>query len=116
MTGRGLTLLEVVLATALLTLAATGVASAVSAIARPAERPHAGFHHLAETVDEVLRDPVRYELDTAAIVASGHGTLDVDGASFQITLKARSGRGAWLEFAYNEQQVARWVRVPEVPL
>lgn len=113
MTRRGLTLLEVVLATALLALAATGVASAVSSITRPVEGAHADIHELAATIDEVLRDPARYGLDPTRIVASGRGTLVLDDATIQITLKARSDRGAWLEFAQGEQRIARWVRVPE---
>lgn len=113
MTRRGLTLLEVVLATALLALAATGVASAVSSITRPGGGAHADMHELAATIDAVLRDPARYELDAAAIVASGRGALVLDDATIQITLKTRSVRGAWLEFAHGDQRIARWVRVTE---
>lgn len=113
MTRRGLTLLEVVLATALLALAAAGMASAVSSITRPIAQPSDNLHGLAAIIDEVLRNPARYDLDTGAIAASGHDTLDLDGVSIQITLKARSGRGAWMEFALGDQRVARWVRVPE---
>ncbi|MEQ9097076.1 MAG: prepilin-type N-terminal cleavage/methylation domain-containing protein [Phycisphaerales bacterium] len=113
MTRRGLTLLEVVLATALLALAATGVASAVSSITRPVEGSHADIHELAAAIEEVLRDPARYELDAAAITAHGQGTLMLDDATIQIVLKTRSGRGAWLEFAQGDQRIARWVRVPE---
>ncbi|MEQ8845667.1 MAG: prepilin-type N-terminal cleavage/methylation domain-containing protein [Phycisphaerales bacterium] len=113
MTRRGLTLLEVVLATALLALAATGVASAVSSITRPVEGPRADVRELAAIIDEVLRDPARYELDATAIVASGRGALVLDDATIQITLKTLSGRGAWLEFAQGDQRIARWVRVPE---
>lgn len=113
MTRRGLTLLEVVLATALLALATTGMASAVSSITRPIEQPSDNLHGLAAIIDEVLRDPARYELDTGAIAASGHGSLDLDGTTIRITLKARSGRGAWMEFRQGDQRVARWVRVPE---
>ena len=113
MTRRGLTLLEVVLATALLALAATGVASAVSSITRPIEQPSDNLHGLAAIIDEVLRNPARYDLDTGAIAARGQGSLDLDGASIRITLKTRSGRGAWMEFAHGDQRIARWVRVPE---
>ena len=113
MTRRGLTLLEVVLATALLALAATGLAAAVSAITRPADGSHADSHDLAAAIDEVLRAPARYTLDPALIAASGRGSLELEGATIQIVLKSRSGRGAWLEFASGDQRVARWVRVPE---
>lgn len=113
MTRRGLTLLEVVLATALLAMAATGVASAVSSITRPVEGPRADMRELAAIIDDLLREPARYELDATAIVASGRGTLVLDEATIQITLKTRSGRGAWLEFAQGGQRIARWVRVPE---
>ncbi|MFI4915136.1 MAG: prepilin-type N-terminal cleavage/methylation domain-containing protein [Phycisphaerales bacterium JB060] len=113
MTRHGLTLLEVVLATALLALAATGVASAVSSITRPIEVPRADLHELAATIDEVLRDPARYEFDAAAIAATGQGSLNLNGVIIQITVKTRSGRGAWLEFREGEQWIARWVRLPE---
>ena len=113
MTRRGLTLLEVVLAIALLALAATGVASAISSITRPVEGAHADMHALAVAVDEVLRDPTRYQFDSTAIVANGRGTLELDGATIRIVLKTRSGRGAWLEFVQSDQRIARWVRVPE---
>lgn len=113
MTRRGLTLLEVVLATALLALAATGMASAVSSITRPAAQPEAEIYELAAIVDEVLRDPARHELDTDAIAAGGQGSLSIVGVTIQITLKTRSGRGAWLEFRQGEQRIARWVRLPE---
>ncbi|NRA57220.1 MAG: prepilin-type N-terminal cleavage/methylation domain-containing protein [Phycisphaerales bacterium] len=113
MTRRGLTLLEVVLAVALLALAAGGVASAVSAIVQPADRipPNPGM--LAATVDEVLRNPERHEFDAIEVTSSGRGVLRVDGVAIEVTLKARSGRGAWLEFSRRDQQIARWVRVPE---
>ncbi|MFI4883199.1 MAG: prepilin-type N-terminal cleavage/methylation domain-containing protein [Phycisphaerales bacterium JB064] len=113
MTRRGLTLLEVVLATALLALAATGVASAVSSITRPTEESHADFSQLATIVDEVLRNPALFKFDSTTIVANGRGTLELDGATIQIVLKTRSGRGAWLEFVQGNQRIARWVRVPE---
>lgn len=113
MTRRGLTLLEVVLATALLALAATGMASAVGAITRPDPRPAVDIYGFADAIDEVLRDPARHRLDTSAIAASGRGTLNLDGEIIQITTKSRSGRGVWLEFREGERRIARWIRLPE---
>ena len=114
MTRRGLTLLEVVLATALLAMAAVGVASAVSAITPSAERRDANPGELTGIVDAALRDPVRSGLDPAAIAASGRGVLRVDEITIEVTLESRSGRGAWMVFHLGDQHVARWVRVPEV--
>ncbi|UYV13686.1 MAG: prepilin-type N-terminal cleavage/methylation domain-containing protein [Phycisphaera sp.] len=116
MTRRGLTLLEVVLATALLALAATGMASIVSSITRPTAQPEAEIYELAAIVDEVLQSPARHDFDTSAVAASGQGSLNIDGSTIQITLKTRSGRGAWLEFRQGEQRIARWVRLPEARL
>ena len=113
MTRRGLTLLEVVLATALLALAATGMASAVGSITRTDSEPNIDMYVLADTIDKVLRDPARHQLDASAIAATGRGSLNLDGAIIQITVKTRSGRGAWLEFQEGDRRVARWVRLPE---
>lgn len=113
MTRRGLTLLEVVLATALLALAATGMASAVGSITRPDFQPKTDLYVLADTIDEVLRDPARHQLDASAIAATGRGSLNLDGVIIEITVKTRSGRGAWLEFHEGDRRVARWVRLPE---
>lgn len=114
MTRRGLTLLEVVLATALLALASIGMASALGSITRPVAQPASDVHVLADAIDEVLRDPARHHLDAGAIAATGHGLLSLDGTTVQITVMTRSGRGAWLEFREGKLRIARWVRVPEV--
>jgi len=113
MTRRGLTLLEVVLAIALLTLAASGVASAVSAIARPMDVVASDPTDLAAIVDEVLRNPTRYEFDASVVAAHGRDLLQVDGVAIDVTLEARSGRGAWMAFALDGGEIVRWVRVPE---
>jgi|GEM_PF-5023712 len=113
MTRRGLTLLEVLLATALLALAATGMASAVDSITRPAFQPEASIHELAASIDNVLRNPVQHNLDITALAAGGQGSINLDGVTVQITVRIRSGRGAWVEFHRDEQRIARWVRVTE---
>ncbi|MCW5757965.1 MAG: prepilin-type N-terminal cleavage/methylation domain-containing protein [Phycisphaeraceae bacterium] len=113
MTRRGLTLLEVVLATALLALAVAGVASAMSSITRPSAQPSVEVHTLASMIDDVLQNPSRHAFDASAIAKSGRGSLELDGITIGVTLKTRSGRGAWMEFAHGGQRIARWVSVPE---
>ena len=113
MTRRGLTLLEVVLATALLALTAGGAASAVSAILQPIDRVQTDPITLVAAVDEILRNPARHEFDPGAVAASGRGALRVDEMHIDMALDARSGRGAWIVFTLEGQHIARWVRVPE---
>ncbi|WP_458789225.1 hypothetical protein [Adonisia turfae] len=113
MTRPGLTLLEVVLAIALLALAAGGVASAISAIAQPTDVVAPDPTALSATVAEVLRDPGRYEFDARVVAAEGRDLLRVDGVAIDVTLQARSGRGAWMAFALDGGKIVRWVRVPE---
>ncbi len=123
MTRHGLTLLEVVLATALLALAATGVASAIAGITQGHENPvglqgsdTVRLDQLSAIVNELVRSPTAYGFDAAGMAAGGEVLLPVRDLDLTITARGRGGHdqeGMWFEFASGNQSVARWLRVQE---
>ncbi len=113
MTRSGLTLLEVVLATALLALATVAIASVMSAIPTPSDTSSHFTPGFASSIDDVLRDPSRYELNLGEIAKIGLGEFDLGDRPIQVSLQARSGRGAWLEFSNGVQSTARWILMPQ---
>jgi len=122
MTRHGMTLLEVVLATALLALAASGIAATMAGVARPdsatrgiqAAREIAAVARLADTV---LSNPAIYGFEPRAIAERGGGAIRIERGvrdlALDVTFIERSGRGGWFGFAHDDRSVARWVRLPE---
>ncbi|UYV13459.1 MAG: prepilin-type N-terminal cleavage/methylation domain-containing protein [Phycisphaera sp.] len=119
MNRRAMTLLEVVMATALLAIAASGIATAMAGITRSnsdlgVTQPPSG---VARVADRVLSNPAVFRFDPIKIAADGSGTIAIDETGepirLEITFLQRSGHGAWLAFSFDGQTTARWIRLPE---